>query len=76
MTKWRFAWAAAGWGFMAAAWGGSLFIGGDNVVTGMLLLGAGLVLITTALYLARFSGEQAAPRRRVPDTLKDFVPRE
>jgi hypothetical protein len=60
---------------MTAAWGWGLFIG-DNVVTGTLLLGASLVLITAALYLARFSGEQVAPRRHVPDALKDFVPRE
>jgi hypothetical protein len=73
MTKWRFAWAAGGWGWLATAFGGSL----DNALwTGWLLLGAGFVLITTALYLARFSGEQAVPRRRVPDALKDFVPRE
>jgi hypothetical protein len=74
MTKWGLAWTAAGGG-MTAAWGGGLFIG-DNVVTGTLLLGASLVLITAALYLARFSGEQFASRRQVPDALKDFVPGE
>lgn len=72
MTKWSFAWTAGGWGWLATAFGGSL----DNVVAGILLRLAGLVLIATALYLARFSGEQAVPRRRVPDALKDFVPRE
>ena len=72
--KWRIAWWVAGLSWMAVAYGGSRFIGGADVVTGMALLVAGAVLNAAALYLARLSGEETPRRRRAPAALGDSMP--
>jgi hypothetical protein len=67
------AWTLAGLSWTAVAFGGSRFIGGADVVTGMALMFAGSILNAVALYLARLSGEETPRRPRVPAALGDSM---